>query len=214
MDEPEDQQAPREVREVREPDGEPTPTSTAAVLGPARPAGPGAPRTPQALDDFYRWLLWAVPQVNKFPRDHRFTLGDRIIGWGYDVLELLVQASYAPAAKQAALVARANERLDVLRLLLRLAADLGVLSPRRYEHGTRGLVSIGKQLGGWKKSAVAGRPAGSPGRPRGGRTGRKESVASRRPEGERTRGAPEQPSLLEFGGQADDVSTSSAARPT
>ena len=26
----------------------------------------------------YDFILWAVPKINKFPRDHRFTLGERM----------------------------------------------------------------------------------------------------------------------------------------
>ena len=42
----------------------------------------------------YQLVLWMVPVVNKFPRDHRFTLGDRLVTHLYDLLKLLVEASY------------------------------------------------------------------------------------------------------------------------
>jgi|ETNmetMinimDraft_25_1059894.scaffolds.fasta_scaffold808579_1 hypothetical protein len=49
---------------------------------------------PAAVTRAYQLILWAIPQINKYPRDHRFTLGDRTINHLYELLELLVQASY------------------------------------------------------------------------------------------------------------------------
>ena len=75
-----------------------------------------------AVTRTYDLILWAVPQVNKLPRDHRFTLGDRIIGHLYDVLELLLEASYT--ADRSELLRRANGKVNALRYLFRLAKDL------------------------------------------------------------------------------------------
>ena len=109
-----------------------------------------------AVTRTYELILWAVPQVNKLPRDHRFALGDRIIGHLYDLLELLVEASYSSG--KAELLRRANVKVNGLRYLLRLAKDLGLLSLRRYEHGSKQLVEIGKQIGGWRKSTAPSVP--------------------------------------------------------
>jgi hypothetical protein len=37
-----------------------------------------AKRTGAAIEAHYRFLLWLSPTLEKFPRDKRFTLGDRI----------------------------------------------------------------------------------------------------------------------------------------
>ena len=37
-----------------------------------------ARRTGPALVQTYRFLLWLIPTVDKFPRKHKFLLGDRI----------------------------------------------------------------------------------------------------------------------------------------
>ena len=34
-----------------------------------------------AVTRTYELILWAVPQVNKLPRDHCFTLGDRLVAF-------------------------------------------------------------------------------------------------------------------------------------
>ncbi len=53
----------------------------------ARTTGP-------AVEAMYRFILWLVPTVEKFPRRQRFLLGDRIQATALDVLERLVEATY------------------------------------------------------------------------------------------------------------------------
>ena len=35
-------------------------------------------RTGVAIEAHYRFLMWIVPTLEKFPRSHKFTIGDRI----------------------------------------------------------------------------------------------------------------------------------------
>ena len=112
------------------------------------------PDEPAAVTRTYQLILWAAPQVNKYPRDHRFTLGDRTVNHLYDLLELLVQASYT--RDKLVLLERAALEVDLLRHMLRLGKDLEVLGLRQYEHGVRLLDDIGRQVGGWRKASGAG----------------------------------------------------------
>lgn len=57
----------------------------------------GARRTGPAVEAMYRFLLWLVPAVEKFPRSQKFLLGDRIQATGLDVLERLAASAAAPA---------------------------------------------------------------------------------------------------------------------
>ena len=41
-------------------------------------SGQGARRTGPALESMYRFVLWLVPTVDKFPRRQKFLLGDRL----------------------------------------------------------------------------------------------------------------------------------------
>ncbi len=36
------------------------------------------PNEAVAVTQTYQLILWTVPQINKLPRGHRFTLGDRL----------------------------------------------------------------------------------------------------------------------------------------
>ncbi len=42
----------------------------------------------------YDLIKWYVPILQRLPRDHRFTLGDRMIVGLYALLDALIQARY------------------------------------------------------------------------------------------------------------------------
>ena len=95
-------------------------------------------------------LLWLIPQIDKFPRIRRFTLGERLESALLEVLELSVEAAYTHN-KRAALH-RANLWLEMAKHLWRLALELQAVAVRQYEHGARLMDELGRQLGGWLRS--------------------------------------------------------------
>ena len=58
-----------------------------------RPAPNRARTTGAALEAHYRFILWLVPTVERFPRNRKFLLGDRIQVTALDVLERLIGAT-------------------------------------------------------------------------------------------------------------------------
>ena len=104
---------------------------------------------PKAITDCRQLLLWLIPHLDKFPRNRRYTLGERLESGLLEVLELLVEAAYVKDKHQ--ILSRANRQLEVLRHLWRLAFELRVIPAQRYEHGGRLLVELGRQVGGWLK---------------------------------------------------------------
>jgi len=109
--------------------------------------------TPKAVQDCHDLLAWIIPQLDKFPRVRRYTLGERIETGLLEVLEALVEAAYS--RQKVAPLARANRRLDIVRHLWRLAHTLGAVAPRSYEHGAGLLVALGRQVGGWQRGCSA-----------------------------------------------------------
>ena len=106
--------------------------------------------TGAALEAHYQFLLWLVPTVEKFPRSHKFLLGDRIQGIALDVLERLIEATYTRHRQSQ--LAGANLGLEKLRFLFRLARDLRILDHRRYEHAARVIDATGRRVGAWVKT--------------------------------------------------------------
>ena len=107
---------------------------------------PNAKRTGSALEAMYRFMLWLIPTVEKFPRSQKFLLGDRIQATALDVVERLVEATYTRARRDKLLAA--NLGIEKLRLLFRLATEMHYLVTKRYEHAARSLDDVGRLVGG------------------------------------------------------------------
>lgn len=97
----------------------------------------------------YDLIKWYVPILNRLPRDHKFTLGDRIITGLYDLLEGLILARYATdKLNQLELL---NGKLDILRHQTRLLLDFELIKTERYEYIGKLINEIGTELGAWIK---------------------------------------------------------------
>lgn len=101
----------------------------------------------------YDCLLWLVPQAQKFPRIHRFGVGERVVRLALDLQETLIAAGLSAGEKRRERLVEADIQLAKLRQLLRLCKDLELFDIGQYEHAARMLVEIGRLLGGWQKSA-------------------------------------------------------------
>ncbi|MEN0005606.1 MAG: diversity-generating retroelement protein Avd [Bacteroidota bacterium] len=100
----------------------------------------------------YTMLLHTIPVLNRFPRNQKFTLGDRIQHQLSDLLELYVHAYYAPKAEKKALLVQANIQLEITRHYFRLGYDLGLYALAQYQYFAKALHEIGSMTGGWIKS--------------------------------------------------------------
>ena len=98
----------------------------------------------------YDLIRWYIPILNRLPKNHRYTLGDRIINNLYDLLENLIQARYDKQDRVNKLRA-INTQLDILRYQTRLLFDFGLISGQRYQNISQKLKEIGLELGGWLK---------------------------------------------------------------
>src|SRR5215469_10173784 len=94
--------------------------------------------------------LWSCHHTSRFPRNHRFVLGERIERNLYDLLETLIQAKYT--RQRQPLLEQANLILEILRFQMRLAKDLQCLKVESYGFATKSIDEIGKLVGGWLKS--------------------------------------------------------------
>ena len=97
----------------------------------------------------YDLALWFMGRTNRFPKNYRVTLGDRIDGQVLDMLALVQKASVR--SRKVALLEELNEELNVLRALTRLCVDLKCLQGRQYEYAVKEIDEIGRQVGGWLK---------------------------------------------------------------
>ena len=105
--------------------------------------------TPQIITKVYDFLNYLIPQTAKFPRSHRYQLGERLQSAGFDVLELLLEACYSQ--NKIPLLTKTNVKLEKIRYFVRLSKDLKLISLHRYEVISQKVNDIGVQLGGWIK---------------------------------------------------------------
>ena len=101
------------------------------------------------VQNTYDLIVWFVPIVKRFPRDYKFTLGDRIQNQMYDILEEMVLARYEK--DKLGRLKRINGMLDVLRYQTRLLLDFALIDGKRFYHASELINGIGVELGGWIK---------------------------------------------------------------
>jgi 23S rRNA-intervening sequence protein len=98
----------------------------------------------------YDLILWSCNHTSRFPRNHRFVLGERIERNLYSLLETLIQAKYTKNRQR--LLEQANLTLEILRFQMRLAKDLQCLKVESYGFAAKSIDEIGRLVGGWLRS--------------------------------------------------------------
>ena len=97
----------------------------------------------------YDLIKYYVPIIERFPKVHKFTVGDRIINQLYDLLEGLIKAKYAN--RKLNYLINLNVQLDILRHQTRLLLDFQLIALKRYQYISKQIDGIGVELGGWIK---------------------------------------------------------------
>ena len=99
----------------------------------------------------YELIQYLYPMVNKFPKNQRFVLGQRIENSALGVLEGIIVANNELDKEEA--LKKTSVELEKLRIFMRLAKDLKFVSFKQYEYVSGLINEIGKMLGGWIKSS-------------------------------------------------------------
>ena len=94
---------------------------------------------------------WIMARTERFPKNLRYSLAQKIDNICLEILELIVQAIYSQAKREP--LSKVNLKLDVLRALIQMAFKMHHLSESQYAYISRGLLESGKMVGGWLKSA-------------------------------------------------------------
>jgi len=102
---------------------------------------------------FYDFALWLHQKVVKFPKNSRFTLGQKVENLAFEILELIAAAnSTFDKERRLELQKEIGARLEALRILMRMTKDLEFMNVRSYKFGCEKVLEVGKILGGWIKS--------------------------------------------------------------
>ena len=104
---------------------------------------------PKVVTSAYDFLKWAIQQIAKFPKNHRYTLGSRVENRLLGLMDLPIEAQYSSGKVE--MLKRVNLAIEQLRYLFRLCFDLQMINSKSYEQSSKYLMDIGIQIGGWIK---------------------------------------------------------------
>lgn len=95
----------------------------------------------------------------QMPRSFKRTLGEKITVHCTDMLDLMAMANATRGAERSAHIHALLQRQRATTVLLRVCHDMRFISPKVWASSVQLLDSIGKQGGGWLKSARNTAPA-------------------------------------------------------
>jgi len=87
-----------------------------------------------------------------FPKDSRYTPGNRIDSLFLETVEFIVGGSYLDRIEKLIYLKRASSKLDLLKFFLQVAWEIKSLDNRRYISISEKLDEAGRMLGGWIKA--------------------------------------------------------------
>lgn len=98
----------------------------------------------------YNLALWYIEKLSRLPKNHRFTIGEKIQNTLLNLLMTLSDTIYSKDKKR--LLTLANKEIEKLRLLSRLLKDLKILPNDSHRFIANSLNEIGQMVGGWSKT--------------------------------------------------------------
>jgi len=103
----------------------------------------------------YDLLVRIYQEVHNFPREFKYTLGEKLQNVCLELLDMIIIAN--SENDKPSFLKKTNQHLDRLRIYIRLCYCLRVIGGEKYEILSKYIDEIGKMAGGWLKSSeVAG----------------------------------------------------------
>ncbi len=96
--------------------------------------------------DFYKLFS---QYLSLFPKTKKYTLGQKVDITTLEVIELIIVAGYLPREQKLVYLQKISVKVDLLKILLRLASETKCLENNKYQQLISQLLEIGKMLGGW-----------------------------------------------------------------
>ena len=87
--------------------------------------------------------------IFSLPKFERYTLGEKIESSILEAVELIVIANNSPKFEKERYLIRTNGKIEILKLLYRLALNCGILEQTKYLTVQKDLQEAGKMAQGW-----------------------------------------------------------------
>ncbi len=88
------------------------------------------------------------------PKSKRYTLWQKCENTTLDLLEALIETSYRTADQRLESLYAISNKLDLLKVLIRLAKETRTIEEKQYIQIQKIIQEIGKMVGGWIKFAA------------------------------------------------------------
>jgi hypothetical protein len=111
-----------------------------------------APREAPIYPATHDLLNWLVPHLEHWPRPQRFLLAREVMDSATGFYRLILRARKVHGQMRADTLLEADTELETLKALLRLGQERRYMSLGQYEHVSRMMANVGRQLGGWRQS--------------------------------------------------------------
>lgn len=92
--------------------------------------------------------------LKTFPKQDRYSLGQKSETVLMEILECLLTATGLPKAEKLPYLDKASGKLNLLRIYMRLAKDIKAMDNKKYIFFQDSVDEIGRMLGGWKKQTL------------------------------------------------------------
>lgn len=83
------------------------------------------------------------------PKRDRYSLGQRTENCCLDLLELIISATNASQNEKTPILKKANDKLEILKVLLRITNENKLIMDKKYLELEGILQEAGRMLGGW-----------------------------------------------------------------
>lgn len=103
----------------------------------------------------YKLLIQLYDIVKQFPKEHKYTLGEKIKTTALELLIGMYQANIVQDSERYEKISLLREWYEMLKIMIRISRDIRIVSLTQYADLSLLLDSVGKQLIGWQKSLYA-----------------------------------------------------------
>ena len=101
----------------------------------------------------YKLTKYLYLLVKNLPKSYKYTLGQNILDLAWETLDSTILANSLPNKQKPVVISQASVAFDQLKIRLRMAHELQLISDRKQAFLIEKNEEIGKMLTGWLKWA-------------------------------------------------------------
>jgi hypothetical protein len=108
------------------------------------------PNNLKLCQKLYDFIVWFSPMIGRFPKSQRHLIGAQLCDMCFNLLDLVISANQAYGDKRQTLQKKISQKLDCLRLTIRAAKDLHLISIKQYTQAAEKLNEMGRMFQAWQ----------------------------------------------------------------